>query len=417
MNSKIATIGIFAILMCAVFAGVAFEADAGTETPPAEDSDPKGNPEGAGDSSAATEPTVIEYHIVGTVVTEPLNGNTSVVLKDLAALGYTIEAGKTFHGWATSEVPQGSTPTTVYSAGSTYSVTTGGCQLFAYITADTYTVTFEYADGSKIAMNNSNGLPYGKEIDLPTKAPTASAGHVLEFMKADGTAFAGWALKGTTEIVIPADAAKTTVTGNAAYVAVYAHDPVMTFVVDGTTTYTHTVYGIVLPNVPVKEGFDFVGWSDGAETVKADELEAYVAAVGADTTLTAVWEPIVYTVHFYAGETEVLPAQSVRHGELVTEPKTIPVKEGYDFVKWDYDFTKPVTSDLTIEAVFEETPAPAPTGLDDPTTQILAILVGTMAVALIAIGLWKREAIRAGLLKRLDKGSKGDKGNGGDGSA
>ena len=413
MKTKIA-IGIFAILACAAFVGIVGDVDAeGTEG-----GDVPATPE------VKTSATIV-YHIGTTVVSDPITvaGDTAKVtttLKTLEVLGYALPAGSTFHGWYVSETPlaEGVAPSATYSAGSTFSVDKDKtAHLCAYITADTYTVTFEYADGSAIAMAGLDKLAYGAEIDLPVKASAASAGHVVEFMKADGTAFAGWALKGTTEIVIPADATKTTVTGNAAYVAVYAHNPVMTFVVDGTTTYTHTVYGIVLPNIPVKEGFDFIGWSDGTVTVKADELEAYVAAVGADTTLTAVWEPIVYTVHFYAGETEVLPAQSVRHGELVTEPKTIPVKEGFDFVRWDYDFTKPVTSDLTIEAVFEETPAPAPTGLDDPTTQILAILVGTMAVALIAIGLWKREAIRAGLLKRLDKDGKGDKGNGGDGSA
>ena len=402
-------IAVAAIMLVATIAGLAMVADDAS----------------AAETDKKTTSATIQYTIGTTVVSDTVTAEGEVAkvtttLKTLEALGYTLPAGSTFHGWYDSDatLSEEGKPSITYSAGSTYSVDKDTSrQLFAYITADTYSVTFEYADGTAIKMNGQDNLAYGEEITVPAKAPAAAAGKVLEFRSIDGTAFAGWALKGTTEIVIPTDATKTTVTGNAAYVAIYAHNPVMTFIVDGTTTYTHTVYGIVLPNVPVKEGFDFVGWSDGAETVKADELETYVAAVGADTTLTAVWEPIVYTVHFYAGETEVLPAQSVRHGELVTEPKTIPVKEGYDFVKWDYDFTKPVTSDLTIEAVFEETPAPAPTGLDDPTTQILAILVGTMAVALIAIGIWKREAIRAGLLKRLDKDGKGDKGNGGDGSA
>ena len=70
--------------------------------------------------------------------------------------------------------------------------------------------------------------------------------------------------------------------------------------------------------------------------------------------------------------------------------------------------------DLTVTASFEAVPAPAPTGLKDPMTQMLLIIIGTLVLALIAVMLWKRDVIRAGLVKRLDKG---DKGNGGDGTA
>lgn len=389
------------IIMLAAFAGIAVLGDVDAEE--------------SGDAPVTTTTTkaTVEYRIGTTVVTDALSVEGEVAkvpttLKDPAALGYSIKAGQTFHGWADAVIAEGVAPATVYSAGSTYSVDAGETvTLYAYITDDVYTVTFAYADGTVISTHG--GVKYGQKVTLPAIADAKAEGKVIEF--ADGECFAGWALKDTAEVVIAADAAEVAATGNASYVAVYVHNPVLTFVVDGTTTYTHTAYGIVTPNAPTKAGFSFVGWSDGETTIT--DLGAYIAAVKADATLVAVWEPAVYTVHFYAGETEILPAQSVKHGELVTEPKTVPVKEGYDFAGWDHDFSAPVVSDLTINAEFTPTPAPAPTGFDDPTTQVLAICLGTMVLAMIALAIWKREAIRVAMLKRLDKGGKGP----GDGQA
>lgn len=406
MNTKCAFL-VVSVVLLAAFAGVAVMGDAYAEGDGAADS-------GSETSETPTEPTVtatVVYHIGTTVVNDTVTGTGAAIpttLKDLATLGYSIPAGKTFHGWSTSEIVEGTAPTNVYSAGSTYSVgVVTGANLYAYITADVYTVSFTYEDGTVISSDKTKS--YGQTVALPVVSETKGAGKVIEFV--DGQCFVGWALKNTTEVVIASDAAEATVTGNAAYVAVYAHNPVLTFIVDGTTTYSHTVYGIVLPSAPTKEGFTFLGWSDGTEVIS--DLSAFAESVAADTTLVAVWEPAVYTAHFYADGEEILPAQSVKHGELVTEPKTIPVKEGYDFVAWDHDFSAPVTSDLDIQAVFEPTPAPAPTGFDDPTTQVLAICLGTLVLAMIALAVWKREAIRVEMLKRLDKGKKGP----GDGQA
>lgn len=407
MNTKCAFL-VVSVVLLAAFAGVAVMGDAYAEGDGAADS-------GSETPETPTEPAVtatVVYHIGTTVVNDTVTGTGAAIpttLKDLATLGYSIPAGKTFHGWSTSDIVEGTAPTNVYPAGSTYSVGVGTvpANLYAYITADVYTVSFAYEDGTVISSDNTKS--YGQTVALPVISEVKGAGKVIEFV--DGQCFVGWALKNTTEVVIASAASEATVTGNAVYVAVYAHNPVLIFIVDGTTTYSHTVYGIVIPSAPTKEGFTFVGWSDGTRTIA--DLSAFATEVVADTTLVAVWEPAVYTVHFYAGETEILPAQSVKHGELVTEPKTIPVKGGFDFAGWDHDFGTPVVSDLTINAVFTPTPAPAPTGFDDPTTQVLAICLGTMVLAMIALAIWKREAIRVAMLKRLDKGGKGP----GDGQA
>lgn len=390
MNSKIA-IGIFAILMCAAFAGVAVGDDASADS------------------------QVLKYTVGTTVYSETVDTET-VTLKDLADLGYTIPEGKTFRGWASAD-PASVTPTTIYSAGSTYALTTG-LTLYAVIESVTYTVTFSYVDGTAILTKDSQ--TYDATLTLPAKATAVAASKVLEFDAGLGMVFVGWALADAPETVVIPESEKTVkVTGNADYVAVYAHDPVITFIVDGTTIYSHTEYKAVLPSAPAKEGFSFVGWSDGTITIRDADLSTYVSLLVDDVVLTAVWEPAVYTVSFTVDGETVL-TQSVKHGETVTEPKIIPAKEGFSFAGWlvgdkAYDFATAVTGDLTIVASFEAVPAPAPTGLKDPTTQMLLIIIGTLVLAIIALAIWKRDVIRAGLVKRLDKGQ--DKGNNGEGNA
>ena len=58
----------------------------------------------------------------------------------------------------------------------------------------------------------------------------------------------------------------------------------------------------------------------------------------------------VHTVEFYVNN-EVIDTQEVKHGEKAKTP-AVPEVEGYDFVKWDQDFSI-VKSDLKVNAIFE----------------------------------------------------------------
>lgn len=374
-----------------------------------------------GDDADAAGYTVT-YEVDGVTYSKQAEGAT-VTLPDLTDLGATAEAGQTFLGW---KVKGGDD--TVYAVGSTYKISdsspgTGSVTFIPSFSADKYTVTFAYVDGTVIKAYEKTEtadtrLVYSATatLTLPAKTTTAAAGKVLEFDADLGMIFVGWALADDLEtIVIAPSETKIAVTGDADYVAIFVHDPVITFIVDGTTIYSHTEYKAVLPSAPAKEGFSFVGWSDGTITIRDADLSTYVSLLVDDVVLTAVWEPAVYTVSFVVDGETVL-TQSVKHGETVTEPKIIPAKEGYSFAAWTvgdkaYDFGTAVTGDLTIVASFDAVPAPAPTGLKDPTTQMLLIIIGTLVLAIIALAVWKRDVIRAGLVKRLDKG---DKGNGGD---
>ena len=85
-----------------------------------------------------------------------------------------------------------------------------------------------------------------------------------------------------------------------------------------------------------KEGYDFVGWSDGKNTYNpGDKVD-----VTKDITLKAVWKEKLYTVAYTVEEGVTgLPegAEELKKGDVYTIPSTEPTKEGYTFVGWSYN--------------------------------------------------------------------------------
>lgn len=155
----------------------------------------------------------------------------------------------------------------------------------------------------------------------------------------EGYTFEGW----DYDFAVPITE-DTTV--NAVYKVVEVVVPAtVTYIVDGLT--------VASPETPAKEGYRFIGWSDGSQVVKAADLSAYVAglAAGSDVTLTAVWEAEVYTVSFVSEGVTVL-TQSVRYGEFATMPAMVP--SNIDFDHWAWDFATPITADTAIQAVAVE---------------------------------------------------------------
>lgn len=392
MNAKLMiAIAAFALVFSGVVAAsfaVDAEADDGTGVVP----DVDDTETGADDGSGEIEETVktISY-IVGTT-TYTKEYKDSVVLASLADLGITAPAGQTFMGWYTGILEEGTTPSQTYASGSIY---TGAEVTFtAYFKADTYTVKFMDSDGSII---DETTAAYGAEVSVPTIEDDET--------RNDGMVFTGWNLNGEPAVVKDA---KVTITGNSVFVATYEKDITVTFVVDGITTYTHVMTGITYPTDPVKDSFTFIGWDmNGSVVLKAGCTVADLRALGLekDTTFTAVFEPAIYTVSFVV-DGDVVATQTVKHGDMATEPAFVPALEGMDFVKWDFDFTQAITGDTTIEAVFEPTPEPEPTGLSNPTVQILAIAIGVLVIFIVAVLVWKKDDVRVIIVKKLDKSKK-----------
>lgn len=356
------------------------------------------------DGTEETTPTIIKY-IVGTT-TYTKEYKDSVILASLADLGITAPAGQTFMGWYAEKLPEGTTePTQTYAPGSIY---TGEIkELKAYFKADTYTVQFMDSDGSIIQLIDPDN-PDGKKVDKITVAYNTEVSVPAiedDETRNDGMVFTGWNLNGEPAVVKDG---KVTIAGNSVFVATYEKDITVTFVVDGITTYTHVMTGITYPTDPVKDSFTFTGWDvNGTVVLKAGCTVADLRALGLenDTTFTAIFEPAIYTVSFVV-DGDVVATQTVKHGDMATEPAFIPALEGMDFVKWDFDFTQAITGDTTIEAVFEPTPEPEPTGLSDPTVQIMAIAIGVLVIFIVAVLVWKKDDVRVIIVKKLDKSKK-----------
>ena len=122
-------------------------------------------------------------------------------------------------------------------------------------------------------------------------------------------------------------------------------------------------YGFTIP-----EGKTFEGWLIDEEVYGAGE---YFEVKG-NTTAVAQWsgsEPVTHTVTFNlnGGQMTSPLTQVVNHGEVATRPTPNPTKEKFSFIGWyipavingennmmSYDFTTPVTKDITIYADWEE---------------------------------------------------------------
>jgi len=103
------------------------------------------------------------------------------------------------------------------------------------------------------------------------------------------------------------------------------------------------------PTAPTKDGFTFDGWYNGED--KYD----FTTPVTADITLTAKWvvKAVEYTVTFDSNGGSAVDAQTVAEGGFATEPtstKKYYVIEGWYIGDVKYDFSTPVTADITLKA-------------------------------------------------------------------
>ena len=118
---------------------------------------------------------------------------------------------------------------------------------------------------------------------------------------------------------------------------------------DGTASTEHVPYGgtVQKPQNPTKENHVFVGW------YLAGEEFDFSTAITSDIRLAAKWEalPATLTVTFKSEGSDDNPVV-VNRGDKVARP-TKPTREGYFFDGWyigndKYDFSKPVTEDITV---------------------------------------------------------------------
>lgn len=117
------------------------------------------------------------------------------------------------------------------------------------------------------------------------------------------------------------------------------------------------------PFPPFKDGYRFIEWQldnkkfdFNTPITKAIELKAkYEKEVKGKNTTTNSTN--TYTVTFNTNGGEFIPAQYIKQGKLLIEPKK-PVKEGFVFTGWkinnmNFDFNYPVNIDMSLTAMYK----------------------------------------------------------------
>lgn len=218
---------------------------------------------------------------------------------------------------------------------------TGDITLTADWEQSMLSVTFDPGDGEPVT---SVSVAYGDTVDEP-EAPTR-----------DGYEFADWLLNGT-----PYDFTQP-VTKDLTLVADWMKaEHTVTFDTNGGTPIDSQSITdgdtVEEPKAPTKDGYVFSGWLEDGKPYD------FSTPVTSDITLTAQWEkaaPAVHVVSFDTGKGTPVPSQNVTDGDKATEPD-MPTLEGYEFTGWlldgqPYDFSTPVTGDITLTAEWVKTP-------------------------------------------------------------
>lgn len=134
----------------------------------------------------------------------------------------------------------------------------------------------------------------------------------------------------------------------------------VSFKLDTHTTYfTQSVSKgdcVTEPKSPTKDGYAFVGWHLDGE----NELFDFSTPIVDNVNLYATWDklPISYVVNFLDYDGAVFKSVTVKENEKVSKPEN-PQKQGYEFLFWclndkEYDFSLPITSDITLISKWEK---------------------------------------------------------------
>ncbi|MEE3405085.1 MAG: InlB B-repeat-containing protein, partial [Acutalibacteraceae bacterium] len=173
---------------------------------------------------------------------------------------------------------------------------------------------------------------------------------------AEGYSFAGWytdpECTNEYDFSIP-------LTEDITLYALWLADPIVTFDVQGHGTAPEAQqikYGDTAtePAEPSAEGYSFAGWFTDSECTSEYDFSTPLTE---DITLYARWLADVAVTFDVQGHGTAPETQKIKNGDTATEPSE-PSAEGYTFRGWytdaactaEYDFSDPVTADITLYA-------------------------------------------------------------------
>ena len=262
--------------------------------------------------------------------------------------GTPVRTHYNFEGWYTD-----SALTQRYNASSPV---TSSLTLYAKWERIKYTVTF-INDG---ATYNTQTVYSGNAASVPA-TPEKNPDSACPY----GYTFGGWYTSSSY-------ATKYTfgeVTSDTYVYAKWTENPANTYTVTFETNGGSVVNGqsvaeggkVVEPDTPTRTGYIFKGWFSNKNCTTPFDFNTPITG---KTTIYALWSPAYYTVTFETnGASNTISSRNVRHGNTVPVPTT-PIKSGYTFMGWytdatfyrEYDFTTPVTGDITLYAYYTQNP-------------------------------------------------------------
>lgn len=140
-----------------------------------------------------------------------------------------------------------------------------------------------------------------------------------------------------------------------------------------TVTFFTNAEGIEVPSVIIdrgttttlpeltRDGFVFEGWYSDSNFTPSSQCTSNTY-FNKDTTLFAKWIKLCTVSFDTNGGSSVESPQTVQEGQMATEPAAAPTRDGYTFDGWYterdggtvFDFSVPITEDVTIYAKWEE---------------------------------------------------------------
>ena len=247
-----------------------------------------------------------------------------------------------FVGW--SETSGGEA---TVARGSEFTMTARAVTLFAvweYSTENTFTLIFDIGAGSGTFESKS----------VTVTAPQCTTNLPSESPELEGFEFFGWSHRaGATEAEYLAGGSITLTSTETTLYAVYGAivTYTMTFDANGGTdapgpesdeSARGSVVLTIPTDVPKRDGFKFLGWSESELAVQPSYQPGQSVTVTADMKLYAVWNDMVeYTLSFDAngGEGQIGPASGRSDAGYcdLDIPETVPTREGFSFAGWALD--------------------------------------------------------------------------------
>lgn len=289
------------------------------------------------------------------VVTFDLNGgvgafNTQV----LVANGSTVsrptspsKVGYTFAGWA----PEGQASYYNFNTPVTSDITLVAVWQTTQICTITFNLNGGYGDFPDITINRL------EKIEEPSVKPAKAGNH-----------FKYWAL--STDLTKEYNW-NNLVSENITLIAVWENfNRVVSFNSNGGTAAPGTIIlnvgdcvsdfeKMLNENQPERTGYTFEFWATSPTSNVAYNLDLPVTN---NLTLYAIWRINTYTVSFNLdGGSGSFPNKTINYGSTVSKPAATPTKDGFTFKYWalsgqttEYNFSTPVTSDITLVAIWEQ---------------------------------------------------------------